>query len=393
MSELSSQIRIRLEGRLEILEAAIARYEAFDALLKGNWQRRAIEEREAVYRFLDEEPALDAALDHAHRVAQRDGWPPDAQARKVSTRLDGLRRQLQTRVLKPSWPEAAAQLRQVAGSARLPGPDELVVLEGTAARSMPLWALTLAPTLLAASIYGGLAAAGVMVSMVCFGLAVLPLGRYVLLSDRLVWMPYRGVPLELPLSTLKPDGVALARRSAGISIDAARPLSLPVLTSPVQLAALLLLYREGPLKGINRPPAGTGVILPGALSRAGQSADGVALLHPGGLAFLPRGSGPVFLQQLVATGLALPISETFLLEQLTRLPAEALGEVLAAAAPKAGGLHAAAPEITADPGARSGQKLRLRTAGAVVELPLVGVDYEALRTLFPWAQDATRQVP
>ena len=42
MSEPSNQIRIRLEGRLEILEAAVGRYEAFATLLKGNWQRRAI---------------------------------------------------------------------------------------------------------------------------------------------------------------------------------------------------------------------------------------------------------------------------------------------------------------------------------------------------------------
>jgi hypothetical protein len=395
MSEPSHQIRIRLEGRLEILETAIPRYEALLSLLRGNWQRRAIEEREAVHRFLSDEPSLDAALDHAHRVAQRDGWPPEAEARQVTARIDALRSELQARLEKPSWQAAAKHLREMADSARLPGPEELVLLEGTAARTMPLWALTLAPTLLALSTYGGLAAAGVMVSMVCFGLAVLPLGRYVLLVDRLVWIPYRGVPIELPLATLKPNGVTLARRNIGISLEgASASLLLPVVTSPVQLAALLLLYRDGPLKGVDRPPAGTVVILPAWLARSGPDLEGFVLLHSGGMCFLPKGTAPALLKKITGSApLELPISETFLLEQLTRLPPAALHSVLGVAAEVPGGLYALAEDITTDPGARSGQKLRLRTAGSLVEIPIGAVDYEALRTLFPWTQDTTRHVP
>lgn len=393
MSALSNQIRIRLEGRLEVLEGAVDRYKAFARLLGSGWQRQAIEQRPAVDRFLAEEPALDAALEHAHRLSQRDAWPEDAEARQVSAKLDALRLQLAKQLGTGAWADAVVKLREVSQSVRLPGSDELVLLEGTAARSMPLWALTLAPTLLALSMYGGLAAAAVMVAMVCFGLAVLPLGRYVLLVDRLVWLPYVGVPRQVTLDSVKPAGVALARRNIGISIDADKPLQLPVITSPVQLAALLLLYRDGPLKGVDRPPAGTVVILPGWISRSGPDLHGVALLHLGGVCFLPRGTAPQLLQQIVPSARELPVSEMFLLEQLTRLPPESLDPVLGAATQVPGGFYARSADVTADPGARSGQKLRLRSAGTLLEIPIGSVDYEALRTLFPWTQDATRQVP
>ena len=230
----------------------------------------------------------------------------------------------------------------------------------------------------------------VMVSALCFGLAVLPMGRYVLLVDRLVWIPYRGVPTELPLSAT--SRVTLTRRNAGIAIEGGKGLSLPVVTSPVQLAALLLMYGEGPLKGINRPPAGTVVFLPASVSRAGADLDGFVLLHNDGLCFLPRGTGAAMLQHVVPTQLELPVAESFMLEQLSRLPAPLLGEALMAATKVPGGICARAEDVIADP-MRSQQKMRLRAAGTLIEIPLEAVDYEAMRTLFPWAHDGSRQVP
>ena len=56
-----------------------------------------------------------------------------------------------------------------------------------------------------------------------------------------------------------------------------------------------------------------------------------------------------------------------------------------------GGLYARSTDISTDPGARSGQKLRLRTGGALIEIPIGAVDYEALRTLFPWTEDGSAQ--
>ena len=57
-----------------------------------------------------------------------------------------------------------------------------------------------------------------------------------------------------------------------------------------------------------------------------------------------------------------------------------------------GGICARAEDVIADP-MRSQQKMRLRAAGTLIEIPLEAVDYEAMRTLFPWAHDGSRQVP
>ncbi len=198
----------------------------------------------------------------------------------------------------------------------------------------------------------------------------------------------------MPLKAIEPDGVDLLGRNTGISIDAIPPLSLPVVTSPVQLAVLFLLYRDEPLKGVDRPPpSGTVVLLPGWLSQAGPDAEGLALLHGKGLCFVPRGMAAPLLRKIVPTQLDLPISEAFLLEQLTRLPLEGLEQVLSSVAQLPGGLCARTADITAAPRGRGAQKLRLRTAGVLLEIPITPVDFEALRTLFPWTADSGVQTP
>ena len=79
--------------------------------------------------------------------------------------------------------------------------------------------------------------------------------------------------------------------------------------------------------------------------------------------------------------------------KVDRPPPTALTPVLTLCAEVEGGFSAKVANLTVDPGARSGQKLRIRTTGALLEIPVGAVGYEALRTLFPWAQDATRSVP
>ena len=112
-----------------------------------------------------------------------------------------------------------------------------------------------------------------------------------------------------------------------------------------------------------------------------------------GVCYLASGSAPALVQKLIPTRLELPISERFLPEQLSRLPPTQLEPVLGQVEDLPGGLYARAEDVSTDPGARSGQKLLLRTEGAVLEIPIGAVDFEALRTLFPWTQDASTQVP
>lgn len=372
MSDLSTEIRIKLEGRLEVLEAALGRYRDLERVISGNWRRRAIEARDRVLAFLAEEPAVDDAVAHALRLA---GAKPGA----VLTELEAYRSEIAGRLGLPAWKDAAAALKAAAESVRLPGAEEVVVLHGTAERRVPMWALVSVPSLVALIAIGPLAAAGVLVSTICLGLAVIPLGTYALMADRLVWVPHTGVPRQLPIDALTAievagRGIALTTKDGGFR--------LPAVDSAAGMALLLLLYRDGPLKGVARPPAGTSMVLAATLA-SGATAEGFALLHPGGLCFLARGTAAVVCSRLVARA-DLDVSERFLLEQLSRIEAEALAPLLAGLADVDGVVHAPAGRVNADP--IRGGKLRLRVGMALVDLSLSGVDAVALTTLLPWTK-------
>lgn len=409
MSALSTQeVRIRLEGQLELLELALPRYSLLERLLKGAWRRHAIEQRALIEEVRREEEPLDAALETIRKLAEREGLPTDAVPLRLASELETVRKRLSARLvgrLGPltsapvSWREGLDRLLELATAVRLPGPDELVVLEGTAARSLPLWLLALVPSLAALAAYGGLAATGVLVSMICLGLAVLPLGKYTLLADRLVWVPYRGEPLEIPHRGVH---VELHQHNTGLviqwwnistaprgGVEGAHRLALPVVTSPIRLAALLMLYRDGPLKAVSHPPSGTALVL----SASVNSLEGVALLHSRGVCFLPRGTAPELLKRIAHTTLEVSLSEQFLLEQLTRLPDEALAAALAVANEVKGGFYRTAEQVQPERSGIPSLLLRLRVDAGLVDVQIGGVDLVALRTLFPWTQDQTRQVP
>jgi hypothetical protein len=239
----------------------------------------------------------------------------------------------------------------------------------------------------------------VLVSMICFGLAVLPLGKYVLLADRLLWIPYRGEPLEFLHADLTAEGIELFRHNTGLRLEGKVGLELPVVTAPLRLASLLMLYRGGPLKGVARPPSGTTMILPAlAASVAGESGkpvqrDGTVLLHADGIAFLPQGTAPQLLSRLALRELAVPIGEDFLLEQLTRLPPAALREALEQTRGVPGGLSQPSSEVHAERSATPQERLRLTVGDTQLEIPIGAVDREALKTLFPWTVEKSRQVP
>jgi len=378
---VSNHLRIQLEGRLERLEASLKRYEAMGGLLgRRGWQRRAIANRETVGAFLASEPEVDAALAHLEHVATRDRWASDTEPLAVATKVAAKRAELQQRLGVASWPLAIAELTEAVNSPRLPGPHEAVLLEGKVSRKSWLWAYATIPTLLGFAMFNGVATVTALAAVAASGIAglwAMHLGRYVLLVDRLVWIPRGGVPRSLPLSSLQGDGVTLDARHGGVRLEAPRPLSLPVVGMPTELTALLLLFRDGPLKGIDRPPSGTVVLLPASLG----SKEGTALLFNEGLCFLPNGAAPAALQAMVPTTLNLPLTEKFLLEQLSRLPSEKLIPLFAKVP---GAFTALGSELSVDPLTWGGTLLQMRAGTALLQIPIQGVDLEALRTLFDW---------
>lgn len=376
-SEVVVRLRIKLEGRLEVVEAALPRYRDFERVLVGNWRRRAIEARAEVLTFCAADAAVDEALAQLQRFTDEDRGPVNA----LIAQLDAYRKELAGRVGAASWPEARNTLRATAESVKLPGPDEVVVLYGTAERKVPMWAVVVPPALLAFVMLGPIAAVGVAVSMVCLALAVIPLGRYAVLADRVLWLPHAGVPKQLPVASLK----QIDLKGRGIALASERDaLTLPAVDSATGMAAVLLLYRDGPLKGVDRPPAGTSLVLPAVLA-SGATAEGTALLHPGGLFFLAKGQAAEVLRRMVGRA-ELDVSERFVLEQLSRLDPADLAPLLASFAGLAC-VNAPADQVIADP--IRGGKLRLRVRmSTLIDLALTGVDSVALATLLPWTKAA-----
>ena len=159
-----------------------------------------------------------------------------------------------------------------------------------------------------------------------------------------------------------------------------------------------MLYRDGPLKGVNRPPSGTTMILgasasPGKWLERPASRLGVVLLHADGLCFLGRGVAPELLRRVCANRLEVPVSEEFLLEQLTRLTPEALTEALKVVDGFDGGVAVSSLAVEPEKSGTPTELLRLNVRTTKLEIPIGAVDFEALRTLFPWTQDQSRQVP
>ena len=253
------------------------------------------------------------------------------------------------------------------------------------------------PTLAVLAAVGGLATTGLVVTMVGLGLAMLPLGKYFLLADRLLWVPYFGAPVELRHAAIKPDGVRTIRRESGVVIEAAERLALPVVTSPLGLAALLALYARGPLRGVNAPPSGTALILPASLPHGTTArpiaVQGHALLHLEGVCFLPAGSAPLLLRRLTDIQIHVAVSEQFVLEQLSRLDPQRLSAALRAADQIPGAFYRDATQVEAERTGTPTQSLRLKVDVAQLEVWIGAVDYQAVRSLFPWTQDQKRQVP
>jgi hypothetical protein len=410
MSALSTQeVRIRLEGRLELLELALPRYAHLTGLMRGSWRRNVIEHRALIEDVIKEEAPVGQALEHVTKLAEREGLPADSEPRVLLAALYRQRAELfgklggrlmEANGTPPgSLREALDRLYELTESVRLPEPHELVILQGTAARAFPLWALTLIPTLAVLATYGGLAAAGVLVSMICFGLAVLPLGKYTLLADRLVWVPYRGDPVAMKLDGPELSEISLVRQSTGLVLEGRNRVKLPVITSPLRLVALLWLYRAGPLKGVNRPPSGTALILPcealvrGAEGELIKKFQGTALVHAEGLCVIARGWAPGILARLCPRAPPIAISEEWLFEQLTRLPADGLSAALRVADAPPDCLACTTDQVEPQKTGTPTQLMALKVGTTEVMIPIGAIDFEALRTLFPWTQDKSRQVP
>ena len=217
-----ADVRRQLEGRVEVVEASRERYAALESLLSGGrWKRRLRGQPEALRAVLRHEPAFHEAQDRIQRRAQADHWPEHSQVLVTLREVGALRSRLEALVRK-----RLGELAPVSGAPSLV--EELTRLEGLVFQSIPL---ELAPGevrllegdsadlwfvlqvyasvilgLLASRFGGGPGAIVLLVLLVANIVhGVLRSGKYWLTSERLVWKPHTGEPVQIS-AALHPRG-------------------------------------------------------------------------------------------------------------------------------------------------------------------------------------------
>lgn len=357
-------VRRKLEGRVEVVEGARAPYAALEALLKGRrWKHRLRQESRAVGAVLAGEATLVEALERIRRRAEVEGWPEEtpvlATVREVSTlraRLEALVRQrLGTLVPPKGEPSLGADLpRLVEVLSRPlpvePTPGEVRLLDATKQDPSggPLSSVNyvfLAVFLLIQFLpkaYAQLvvyAAAGMgLVLLVAY---LLKSGEYWLTSERLVWKPRVGEPVEVPLRSIPAGGVNLQRLTSTVWVEGERTVRMPFVPNAELLTALLELHRQAPLLGASRSGMRLEAVsvYSATLREGGEASNVWVVLRPGYVAFLPREEGLAAVRGVVGAPLTpgLRIEMEAVLEQLRWLPEEEFDAAVARAVAAAGG--------------------------------------------------------
>jgi hypothetical protein len=87
--------RVRLEGRAELLEATRLRYRALVNALKAfTWKSRVRANAALVQELARVQDSVDAALEHVHRRARIEGWPPACEVLRCQHEVEALRAEL-----------------------------------------------------------------------------------------------------------------------------------------------------------------------------------------------------------------------------------------------------------------------------------------------------------
>lgn len=360
-------VRRKLEGRVEAVEAALGRYTALESVLNsGRWKRRLRQAHGAVHELLAHEAAVAEALTRIRRRAESEGWPEDtpvlATVRDVTARrarLEALVRQRLEKLAPPTGePSLEEDLARLEGLVLQPiplepAPGEVRLLQQT--KQDPdqgpligkLYLLTLtfvalahgAMKLLGPPAFLAVLAAYV-VPLVLFGLRT---GAYWLTSDRLVWKPLLGEPVAVPLRSIRPGGVRVQPRLGTVHVEGERTAHVRHILESERLAAFLELHRQPPLLGASRAGLRLGEVAfyPAELREGGTVRHGLAVLRPRYVAFLPREAGAAVLQAV--TGAPVPpgrrVEAEWVVDQLRWLPAEEFDAVLERVLPAVKGVR------------------------------------------------------
>ncbi len=315
-------VRRRLEGRAEVIEAALKDYRWLEHALKGRrWQRALRAEGSPLAELVEREAVLPDALERLKRRAKSEGWPEDTLLLQAMREVELLRARLEARVrerlesLAPvsGAPSLAEDLRQLAALVREPvsfrrEPGETFSLHFQSNTDWPqhvgfpiTFMVVVAGLMLMAS--ESVPAMG----LVCPAMGLLVVatvaatwraraGDFWLTPRRLVWQPPGGEPVAVRLDSIADEGIRPDLARGGLRVEGDRRVHVPRVgrQQAERLRALLELYRHAELRAratlVERPVEA--VLFPAFLRGAeGRWQEGECVLLRRMLFFFPGGEG------------------------------------------------------------------------------------------------------
>ncbi len=350
---------------MELLESARKRHAALERRLSGvAWKRRLRAHPELLGEVLEQENALEEAMARIRRRMEVEGWPETLPALESLREVQRLRARLGTLVRKrlaelavpvgePDLRKELASLRGTLQASPISAPvdNETRILEMKRHSSIPppllVLVFLLVPLLRLVAAFSGpatiLVFAGLLLSLMA--LYASRAGEFWLTSERLVWKPVVGEPVAVSLRSIRAGGIQVERLSRSVRVEGDRIVHVRYAEPVEKLAALLEMHRQPPFLGASR----SGQRLPRvslyeATLQEGPGAparQGLAVLRPQGVSFVPRGTGREALKAL--TGVTPPeglnLEAAWLLEELRWLTDAEFDASLARVVEATGGVH------------------------------------------------------
>ncbi|MBN8472366.1 hypothetical protein JYJ95_38175 [Corallococcus exiguus] len=389
-----------LEGGAELISGAMRPHAELEAVLSARgWKRRLLNQPEQVSALVAGAEEVREALDRVLRRAAVEAWAEEVpvlrQARALSAQRERLarlaRQRLDTLTVVPpdlSFEEALkrldALLRQPVSKALKEG--EVLVFEpdhgrsrepgpGLAGLNVPSLYLLMVPLvallfiLLMASGLPGAEELGLALLGLSIGGALLwpslRSGRVRLTSERLLWTPVFGEAQAVRLDSIADDGVRLDRALFDLEVKGDRRLRARSVRDALGLMLTLELHRQPPLLGAARSGAHLEDVafFPAKVG----DVDGVCVLRPQTLAFIPDGRGPQALQAVTGKPTSLKRFEADrVLEALRWLPAAEFDACVSRVVEATGGLAWTAGEAHFVPGLPIWVAIRIKRGDQVL---------------------------
>ncbi|MFL5358242.1 hypothetical protein [Archangium sp.] len=378
-------LRVQLEGTWEVLEQARDQQAALlERLTARDWLRRLREQPELLRRFREQEGPLGEALERAERRLQKESSPEHHPLRVLIGQLRVQRASVESRVRMrlthlgehraTSFLDGLARLEAeiFEPPPRVPGKDETVLVSGGLTGMLVVQCILIVVWLLAGSYVVGSRSQESVAERALFFIFILSVlmrallpdpHRYWLTPRRLVWKQFFGGMKQMPLESLRPDGITRLTHSRNswtrpLRGEGKQTVTFSNLQNLDLLEALLRMHTGPPLRGrVSGPPTYTLAMFPA--TRRSHTAGpeywdepGLLVMRSGHVAFLPDQGFDDMLRALFGTWpterpaeLSLPL----MMQQLCLLPAEDFDRCLATAVRAGRGELWAAARVTHGP--------------------------------------------